>query len=145
MSVPSLRNCTTVSSFKSYEKNIEISYAKTFLKSVVKSDDDNLIVNYTSLPNKYYDYIKAIVKQIELSDDELIQYRYNPKLYCYRYYGTTELWSLLLKVNNMTSAIDFTKKKINVFTEEIFSILNEIFILEKENIVKNNSYINTIE
>lgn len=145
MATQTLQDCTTITSFKPYEKKLDISYAKTFLKTVIPSDDTKLIVNHTSLPNKYFDYISDIVTSVTMTDEEYIKYRYQPKLFCYNYYGTTELWALLLKVNNMTSAIEFNKKNIKVFSQEIFSLLNEIFILEKENITNDGILIRDTE
>ena len=137
--------CRTLSDFKTYVDNVEISYPKTFLKGVVQSGDTNLIVNYTSLLNNYMDYIKDITTQVTMSETELIKYKYNPKLLCYDLYGTVELWGLLLKVNNMTSVLDFKTNKINVFSHQIFSLLNEIFILEKNNITNNNIMVKETE
>lgn len=137
MAKVSITKCNNISDFKTYVDHIDISYPKTFMKSIIPTDSGNLIVNSTSLANKYYDFILKTTKSITLSDQDLRRYKYNPKLLCYDLYGTVELWALLLKINNMTSAIDFTSSKIKIFTKDIFTVLNEIFVIENTNIIAN--------
>ena len=133
-----INNYTTIQSLSEYEDQLNISYNKLFLKSLVNSEDNVLIVNSTSLANKYYDYIQNGIISLELTDKEYMQYRFQPKMFCNDIYGTTELWGLLLKINNFNSIAEFNRKKIKVFGNNIFNVLNEILINEKENILKNN-------
>ena len=134
----SLSDCTVISDFKEYIDNVDISHQKIFLKSIIESPNGNLIVNHTSLANKYFEYIKPAILDVELTDKELQKYRYSPKKLSLDLYGTVELWGLILQINNMTSATEFNTKKIKVFTNRIFTLLNEIFILESEKIQDNN-------
>lgn len=131
----------TISSLSDYVKQLDLSYDKLFLKSIFESNDNQLIVNSTSLANKYYDYILDSVYTITLKNSEYMKYRYQPKLFCYDIYGTTELWALLLKINNFMSIPEFNSKKIKVFNERIFDILNEILINENTNILENRDKI----
>jgi len=133
-----INNYTTMQSLSEYEDQLNISYNKLFLKSLVDSEDNVLIVNSTSLANKYYDYIQNGIISLELTDKEYMKYRFQPKMFCNDIYGTTELWGLLLKINNFNSIAEFNRKKIKVFGNNIFNVLNEILINEKENILKNN-------
>lgn len=133
-----ISNYTTIQSLSEYEDQLNISYNKLFLKSLVESENNVLIVNSTSLANKYYDYIINNVVHLTLSDKEYMKYRYQPKMFCNDIYGTTELWGLLLKINNFNSIVNFNSKHIKVFGNNIFAVLNEILINEKENILKNN-------
>jgi hypothetical protein len=133
-----INNYTTIQSLSEYEDQLNISYNKLFLKSLVDSEDNVLIVNSTSLANKYYDYIQNGIISLELTDKEYMKYRFQPKMFCNDIYGTTELWGLLLKINNFNSIAEFNRKKIKVFGNNIFNVLNEILINEKENILKNN-------
>ena len=135
----SLSSVTKLSEFGKYEKTLDISHGKMHLKSKLKFDGYDVIVNSTSLTNKYWDYILNTTYKTTISDEEYIQYRYQPKKYCYMTFGTTELWSLLLKVNNMTSVTEFDKKTFLTFYDDIFSVLNEIMILEDDVIAENNS------
>lgn len=133
-----LNSINNLSEFGTYAKSLDLSHDKMHLKSKLTFNSGNIIVNSTSLANKYWDYILNTCYEIELSDIDYLKYRYQPKLYCYHKFGTTELWSLLLKVNNITSVAEFNMKKFLTFTDRIFTVLNEIMILEEDNIAKNN-------
>lgn len=132
-----INNYTTISSLMEYEQQLDLTHSKLFLKSMVASGNNKLIVNTTSLANKYYDYILDTVVTVSLTDSEYMKYRFQPKMFCNDMYGTTELWSLLLKVNNFTSISEFDSKKIKVFGTRIFNVLNEILINEENNILEN--------
>lgn len=133
-----VKSYTTILSLSEYEEQLKMSYGKLFLKSTVESGDHVLIVNSTSLANIYYDYIQRSVVNLSLTDRELMKYRYQPKMFCSDMYGTTELWGLLLKINNLTSVVEFNHKMIKVFNSDIFDILNEILINEEHRIMENN-------
>lgn len=138
-----LNSVNRLSEFASYANKLDISHAKLHLKSKLKFNNDNtVIVNSESLPNKYWDFIMAQTHKVTLSDQEYVTYRYQPKMYCYDTYGTTELWSLLLKINNMTCAAEFNTKTFLGFYDDIFAVINEILILEDTNIAINTENIN---
>lgn len=136
--VKKLSQCNTISDFAEYSRSLKLSYDKLHLKSKIQVDSDkNMVVNTTCIINKYYDILMAHTEVITLSDNNYLSYRFQPKRYCYDKYGTTELWGLLLKINNLTSAAEFNLKTLRVFTVDIFDVLNEILILEREDIQAN--------
>ena len=134
-----LKSCVHISDFKEYSTSLDISHSKLHLKTRLSfSSDYNFIINGSSITNKYYPKILAVCYDRTFNDLEFLQYKFQPKKYCYDEYGTTELWSLLLKINNMTSAMEFTKKTIKVFDgDRLIEILNDILILEANNITLN--------
>ena len=134
-----LNSINNLSEFSTYANKLEMSHEKLHLQSKLSFSDYNLIVNSTSLTNKYWEYIMDTTYRETLSDVDHITYRYQPKLYCFNKFGTTELWSLLLKVNNITSVAKFNSKSFLTFTDRIFEVLNEILILENDNISKNKA------
>lgn len=133
----SLNRCDTIDDVIKYGKASSLLQDSLYLKSKITSNNKDIIINSTSFVNKYSDQFKAVTRLETLSDEDLLQYRYQPKLFCYTRYGTVELWSVLLKVNNMLSATDFNKQTIRVFTNKIFEVINEILINEKEKILDN--------
>lgn len=132
-----LKNKSSLSSLVKYGKTLTISHSSTHIKSKLKFDDTNVIINYRSFIDEYMDFIKPILKKYTLTDSEYEKYIYQPKLFCLDNYGEAELWSILLKVNNMTSVTDFDKKELILFTDEIFDIISEILILESDEIRDN--------
>lgn len=119
-------------------QDLAISHSTLHYKATFKrADGDKVILNYSALIDRYYDYLQKIIVEIELTDEEIIKYRFQPKKLSFDFYGTTELWSSILRINNIASATQFTKQKVKMFTEDIFDVLNEIMILEEDAIEEN--------
>jgi hypothetical protein len=78
----------------------------------------------------------------ELEEGEMMEYIYQPKLFAYEKLNNIELWSLILKLNNMTSVLDFKKEEIIVPTESTIDMLNEIMIIMEDDIVNNDELVN---
>lgn len=121
-------------------KLLDISYEKLFFKSKIQiNNETNLIINYSSLIDNYMEDIMKTCSLVTLSDRDLIDYRFQPKKFCYDVYKITELWFILLRINNMVSSLDFNKKRIYIFKkDEILKILNEIMTLENESYLQAN-------
>lgn len=137
----SLNSCNKLSDFAAYDKALNISYNHLHMKSKITSDDEEIIVNTSCIPIKYFDVIKQNLSTVTLTDKEYIEYKYQPKKYCYEKLGSIEIWSLLLLINNMTSATEFNLKTFKVPSSDIFTLLNEMIINETDNIEKNNESI----
>lgn len=108
----------------------DCSYLVTIGDSVLAID---------SIFNKYIDFIKDASVKLTLTDDELFKYKYNPKRLSLDLYKTPELWYLLLKLNNISHEMDFTKKNINIIHPNNISLLNKIFILTEDDANDNHS------
>lgn len=133
-----IKNKSSLSSLVNYGKKLNLSHSAMHIKAKLKFENgDNVIINYHSFIDEYMDFIKPILIKYTLSDNEYEKYVYQPKLFCLEHYGDAELWSILLKVNNMTSIMDFDRKELILFTDEIFDIISEILILESDNIQEN--------
>ena len=99
------------------------------------------LVNSSFIPTKYFDIIRKNIETVNLTDAEFLNYKYQPKKFCYDRYGTTELWGILLRLNSMTSLSDFASQSFRAPKANIMILLNEMLILEKRNIEKNNESI----
>lgn len=88
--------------------------------------------------DKYIDFIKAACVRVNLTSEEQVKYRYQPKQLSYDLYQTEELWFLLLRLNNLGSEIDFKPKKIWVLSPENLDLLNQILIINEEKIQSNH-------
>lgn len=132
---------STITEIISFGESLDFSHAKLHLKAKFTADSDShtVILNYESLLDKYTDLINKHVTSVTLSDADYAKYKYQPKLLCYDTYGTTELWSSILRINNIMSASQFTLQTLKMFTSDIFDVINEIFILEEDTIRDNNA------
>jgi len=67
-----LNSVNTLSEFASYANKLDLSHEKMHLQSKLNFNDYNIILNSTSLPNKYWDYILDTTYKTTLSDVDLI-------------------------------------------------------------------------
>lgn len=136
-----LESTVSISELKRYDMTNDLSHSHFHLQANIATDSGDIIVNTEYLPMKYFDIFKRDARTITLTDAELIKYRYQPKMFCYEYLGSIELWSLLLRLNNMTSITEFNKATFKIPPINTLELLNEVLILEDDNIEKNRSSI----
>lgn len=133
-----IRSCSTISELISYGEALPISMDKLHIKKVLFSSDNKpILFNYLSILDKYYDELQKHVVTVKLTDDEYAKYKYKPKLLCYDVYNNIDMAPLILRLNNMTSVIDFTKQELKMYKNDIHSTLNEIIVLEQEALDNN--------
>ena len=116
-----------------------------YLKEVIENEDRSRanVVLVDNLMDKYREEIMSKKKLVSLTDQEKHLYYYNPKLLCHRLYGHTELWHMLLEINEMLSVTQFCQEYIYVMTPgTIDKIFLEIINLEENNINQNAEEVN---
>lgn len=111
--------------------DLEVSYRNLHTNIYIKNKGGIIKVPYKSIIKEYLPFFQSTVVELKLSHAEVIMYRFKPKKLSYDLYGTTELWSALLELNNIYSIIDFDFEKVKVFEpKEFIQLLNEVMILE---------------
>lgn len=136
-----LKGLTTISEWVNKGRlldfsNERISYKESF---------DDMIMNVSSLLSNHYYAFTSYIVDFEFTEDEYIKYKYSPKMLSLDLYNTTELWSAILFINNMTSISQFKKKKIKLFTPDIIEIFREAMDLYKDDLAKNKNRIDEYE
>ncbi len=124
----------TITELIEWGKNEEISYRNLHTEAYINDLDNDRIIKIplNDTMSAYRYFLDPYLIEFELHDEELQLYQFKPKSLSYKLYGTTELWALLLMINNCVSKIDFNKKKIKVLDpKNIKSFINEVLILEK--------------
>lgn len=115
-------------------RNVEITYDNLHPKALLHDakTDITIRIPYSSITNKYKDYLSTIVITKELTDDEKRNYWFKPKTVSYDIYRTTELWDTLLILNYYTSISQFTPNVLRYYDPtRLKAFLNEIMIIEK--------------
>ena len=137
----SLLQCDNMSDFIKYEADLNISHKKLHLQSKLTDNSGApFVVNSNYLLSKYFDVVKKYTADYTMSDKEYIKYKYQPKMFCSDKLGTTELWSILLRLNNMTSFIEFDHKTIRVpAASMVKQIINEVAVLDADLIKRNKT------
>lgn len=116
-------------------KNLDISYRALHPCIIIQNSSDgrNVQIPFSSITNKYKDFLSTIIITEELDEETQELYAYKPKLVSSYLYGTTELWSDILILNDAVSIIDFKPKILKAYDPGKFkSFLNEIILLESE-------------
>lgn len=133
MRMPSPKGLSSISDMIEYGKTLSINQETlSFPVKIQTSFYDHIILNYETMYSDYLEQLQEYLVYYTMTDQEYIKYKYQPKLFCYEKYGVMDVAYILLRVNNMSSTLEFTKKKIKIFTEEFFDILLEIQIMEEE-------------
>ena len=111
----------------------ELSYSAIHSYCTIEDQvaESELNVPYASLINKYRHFLTSYVGEWELTPDIKRIFMYSPKAMSYHVYGTTELWSVLLDLNNCKSIMEFDLDKVKLYNPyTINTMINEILILE---------------
>ena len=89
------------------------------------------------LSDKYRGIILENCVKITLSEELFNVYQYRPKYLSLKLYGYTDLWHLILWINDMTSVTQFNKKIIYVYDPDALDVLDRIISLEQAELDEN--------
>ena len=114
-----------------------ISYKK--LSFLGKGNDGNTYVVKMVL-NDYLPELKSRCRKVVLTDQERLKYQFNPKMLSSELYGTTELYYVILLLNDMINIRDFDTKTLYLLPpSDMENFLSSIYSSEKNSIAKYNS------
>jgi len=98
-----------------------------FYTEYLNDNDTNQFYNMDNVTQDHAGYLKPLVKTMTFTSEEYRKYRYNPWRLSDDLYGTTELWFMLLHINEMFSVNEFNLRTIKVYDkEELLSRMGEI-------------------
>lgn len=117
-------------------KNITISHGNMQFKTRI---DNRIVVPKVSLIGQYHGILSKYIVEKEYTDKEFSHYYQRPKLLSLDLYGTPELWSWLLHINNCKSVANFINPKLKVFTSDIGTAIREILTITSQDMAKNRA------
>lgn len=132
----------TIEQFIQTEQNKSVKYPNYYYQKVISEDDLHVIMNYQSIMDRYAQYIRDYITEIELSQEEMRKYRYNPKRLSFNLYGTTSYWWSIIFANQIHSLTEFDFSRdnvIKVFTREGISAFSTVLSVDKTFISENQS------
>lgn len=94
------------------------------------------IYNNESIIDKYRDVLIAQTRLYSFNKADIEKYRYRPRSFCLDNYGDADLWSVLLRMNNMLTCTDFNRITIRVFNSKFIPTLKTLLMLEEDQMVK---------
>jgi len=138
----------TVEDFIELGKDIDdVQYCKYSILSKATTDTKTPLLYAEH--NVIYDYeyeFKKLSQDIIMTDNEFNKYIFKPKLLSYDLYGSTELYFVILYLNNMCSIKDFNRKEIKLIRKSsMIDLLEEIYNAESRYIRKNRSSVGYID
>ena len=137
-----LQGLSTIQEVIEYGKSLNISAENLFLKGTLTNlDGDTVIYNNKFILDDYWDFIDPYVDTITLTDEQYQKYAFNPVRLCFDIYGNGELVPAILRLNKITSPLEFTKRTVKIFKSEIMTFINEVLALERKNIIRNKKKI----
>ena len=132
----------TIEQFIQTEQNKSVKYPNYYYQKVISEDDLHVIMNYQSIMDRYVQYIRDYITEIELSQEEMRKYRYNPKRLSFNLYGTTSYWWSIIFANQIHSLTEFDFSRdniIKVFSREGISAFSTVLSVDKTFISENQS------
>lgn len=100
-------------------------------------NNELLVIKLSSVVDKHRALLMEHTTYVRLSEAEYTKYMYHPRMYCANVHGDVDLWSTLLRINNMATSSDFTKKIFIDFLPSFFEVLNSILAFEEEQMMQN--------
>lgn len=143
-------NCTGESSINDYiedYRELDISFERMHLKEAVTfSEDtsgvtDGVILGETFI-DKYKSDLTNLVETKTFTRDEVFKYKCNPWVLSYDLYGTVEYWQMLLDLNDMYSATEFTRTTVKIYDDTLPDVIDAILMAEETFINYNEEEVN---
>ena len=128
--------CSTISELIESGKNSTFTYDKFCIYEKI---NDELYVPFKNVLNDYIDELRQLALNVELTNSEYNKYIYKPRLLAYDVYGSTDLYFIILTLNNIFNEKQFDMKKIKMLKpEDLTEVLSEIYNSEKKFIDSGN-------
>ena len=131
----------TIDQFVACQSDTVMSYYNLSFVDSVEYKFMNEEIHYSTYNaiSDYIDEVRESCLKVSLSDDEMLRYKYRPKLLCYDIYGNGELAFIVLIINDMYSVKQFTKNNIMLPNRNTMNqICKELFNTNKSAIEKYN-------
>ena len=88
------------------------------------------------ITDDYFDEFKKASVRVELTEDEILKYKYRPKLLSYDIYDNTELYYIILRLNDLYNVKDFNlgKKYLYLIPKaKLKEYLSDVYTQENSN------------
>ena len=137
MSLP--QDTTTIEDFVESGSGITITYPNLSFTDMLTN---GTWVSVHNVISDYIDELRNACVNVKLTTEQQFTYFYKPKLLCYDMYGNSELYFIILLINDMADVKEFTKPVVKMLKKSHMSqLLTLIYNAEKAAIENyNNKY-----
>lgn len=120
----------TLDQFADSKSSNTVSYYSMSL--LEKDPQNNIEYDVFNVVSDYMNELKAMAKEVTLSEAEYYTYRFKPKLLAHYLYGNGELYFIILWLNDMWSVKDFNLRTLKLIkNSELTQALSSINASEK--------------
>lgn len=127
----------TLDQFANSKSSNDVSYYSMSL--LEKDPQNNIEYDVFNVVSDYMNELKAMAKEVTLTESEYYTYRFKPKLLAHYLYGNGELYFIILWLNDMWSVKDFNLKTIKLISnKELSEALSSINASERSFIKSYN-------
>lgn len=131
----------TIAEFIEAGSAVTMSYKELSFIDILSNGTEATILNVL---NDYMGELKEICFKVQFNKDEFYKYAYKPKLLSLDIYGNTELYFVILLLNDMADAKEFTKNPVWLPKPSLLSeFLTNVYNAEYKDIDEYNSKRNT--
>ncbi len=132
----------TIDQFIACQSDTDMSYFNLSFVDKIRYAFMNETIYYSTYNalSNYIDEIRERCINVVLTDNELNDYIYRPKLLAHRIYGNGELAFIILIANDMYSVKQFTRANLLLPTKaSMIEICKQLFSANKQAITKYNN------
>lgn len=134
---------STIEDFIDLSENQEIDYNSLalFTEDITNS---TFIYSFESVLNTYLEELKAISVEYTMTDKEYLEYRWRPYKMAQDLYGTTQLYFVILYINDTCNVKDFSLKSKTIKLipgSRLKELLEMIVSAESNRISLNRDYV----
>lgn len=129
-------------------RELDISYDRMHLKEAVEFDSEDAtgiihgVILGENFIDKYKNDLKSLIETKTFTRDEIFLYKCNPWKLSYDLYNSVEYWYLLLDLNDMYSASEFTRSTVKIYDDTLPDLVNTILMNEEDFININEEEVN---
>lgn len=126
----------TIEEFIDSYNSTDINYEST---SLIQNLSGYTVISY-NIFNDYIDELNDLAVYVTLTDEEYNKYLYRPKILAYDLYGSTELFFLILILNNICNVKEFDFKRLKLLkVEDLQQFISSVYNSEKYTLSLNRS------
>lgn len=128
----------TIEDFINCYNTKNISYESM---SLFQNFEYGTMISY-NIFNDYIEELNDLCVTVTLSEEEYNRYLYRPKLLAYDIYGSTELFFIVLLMNNICNVKEFDFKKVKLLrVSDLESFISSVYNAEKQILELNRTKI----
>lgn len=129
---------STIQEFINSAPSNSITYEST---SFLEKFSSLTLVSY-NIFNDYLDEMIDLSVSVSLSDVEYNRYLFRPKLLAYDVYGSTEIYFIIMMLNNICNVKEFNFKKVRMLrVEDLEKVISAVYNSERYRLDINRSKI----